>query len=210
MPLWLEIVIAVVGLLGTILGVLGISGYLAERGKFKAKRANERELAREQEEEERKQQRLTDSIRTVFREESKPINDKIENIFSEINEIKVDLAANTTGTVTMLRDRMKAILDLCREDGYASASTKANWHELYKTYRDLGGNHFLEYVNAWKEEMDDLPVTPIERQTIDAEQLRALGLTFARAAAAPQARGKKKEKELVSVGVVENKKDDEE
>jgi hypothetical protein len=54
---------------------------------------------------------------------------------------------------------MKAILDDCREKGFASTGTKGNWHELYSTYKSLGGNHFKEYVDAWKEELEELPTT---------------------------------------------------
>lgn len=164
MPDWLTIVIAVTGLVGTVLGVLGISGYLGERAKHKAERRNRQEDQTEAELQAAADQRLKDNIRGVFQEEVVPITVKLDNITSEIEEIKIDLAANTVGTVTMLRDRMKAILDECREAGYATASTIANWHELYNTYKSLGGNHFREYVDAWKQELEDLPTTrPIQR-----------------------------------------------
>ena len=52
---------------------------------------------------------------------------------------------------------MKAALIDYRQQGYVSASDKANWTEMYNTYRDLGGNHFKEYVDAWKDEVDQLP-----------------------------------------------------
>jgi hypothetical protein len=76
----------------------------------------------------------------------------------------------------MLRDRMKAILDECRAAGYATTSTVANWHELYNTYKTLGGNHFREYVDAWKQELESLPnntptsvprVRRVPRATVD-------------------------------------------
>ena len=160
MPDWLTIVIAVVGLLGTVLGVLGISGYLGERAKHKAEVKNRQEDKTAEELQAAAEQRLNVTIRKAFKEEAKPINDKLDAISSEIEEIKHDLADNTVGTVTILRDRMKSILDHARRDGYATTSTKGNWHELYKTYESLGGNHFKEYVDAWKQELDDLPSVP--------------------------------------------------
>lgn len=30
--------------------------------------------------------------------------------------------------------------------------------ELYNTYSSLGGNHFREYVDAWRREMEELPI----------------------------------------------------
>ena len=123
---WLEITIAVVGLLGTVLGVLGISGYLGERARHKAEKQNKKEDQQEAQLQEAADNRLKDTVRSVFQEEVSPINKKLDNITIEIEAIKSDLADNTIGTVTMLRDRMKAILDDCRHDGYASTSTKAN------------------------------------------------------------------------------------
>jgi hypothetical protein len=54
---------------------------------------------------------------------------------------------------------MKKSLDYCKRQGFAGASDRANWHELYNTYKKLGGNHFKEFVDAWKEEFDALPGT---------------------------------------------------
>lgn len=165
MPDWLTIVIAVTGLVGTILGVLGISGYIGERAKHKAEIRNRQDDQAADELEALRRQRNEDSIRSVFKSEMKPVTDKLNAIENEIIEIKHDLADNTTGTVTILRDRMKAILDDCRAAGYATTGTKGNWHELYKTYASLGGNHFREYVDAWKLELEDLPSTPPQGRT---------------------------------------------
>jgi len=126
MPEWLTIVIAVVGLLGTVLGVLGISGYIGERAKYKAGRRNRQEEQRDQQVVEAQQRALEDSIRGVLQEETKPIKTSLTEIKGEVEAIKHDLADNTVGTVTILRDRMKAILDECRAAGFATTSTKAN------------------------------------------------------------------------------------
>lgn len=160
MPDWLTIVVAVVGLLGTVLGVLGVSGYIGERAKHKAEIRNKQEDRTAAELQKAAEQRLNATIRSAFKEEIAPVNKKLDDISTEIDHIKHDLADNTVGTVTILRDRMKAILDDCRDAGYATTSTKGNWHELYKTYAGLGGNHFREYVDAWKHELDELPANP--------------------------------------------------
>lgn len=162
MPDWLTIVIAIIGLIGTVLGVLGVSGYLGERAKFKAEKKNKKEEKTEMELEQLHVKQMEDTFRSVYREESQGIRDELSKINNEIVEIKEDLSANTVGTVTILRDRMKAILDECRNAGYATTSTKGNWHELYNTYKSLGGNHFKEYVDAWKTELEGLPSVPPE------------------------------------------------
>ena len=92
-----------------------------------------------------------DEMREVMEDVNRPTNEKIDKMDSKLD-------ANTKGTVTLLRDRMKASLDDCRNKGFASATDKANWHELYDSYKDLGGNHFIEYVNQWRDEMDGFPL----------------------------------------------------
>lgn len=163
MPDWLTIVIAVIGLIGTVLGVLGISGYLGERARHKAEKKNRQEDKTEEELQAAEDKRLHDAICGAVRQENAPINAKLDNITKDIEEMKSDLADNTKGTVTLLRNDMKKSLDYCKRQGYASTSDRANWHELYNTYKNLGGNHFKEYVDAWKEEFDELPAVPPQK-----------------------------------------------
>ena len=137
----------------TLAGLFGVGVYFADRAKYKAGRKNRHE----EEAEERQKAAYKEELRSVIKEENKPLENKIDQLDKNIVEMKGDLADNTIGTVTLLRDRMKAILDECRKEGYASTSTKANWHELYTTYGNLGGNHFKEYVDQWKAELDALP-----------------------------------------------------
>ena len=136
--------------------LFGVGVYFTERARHKAGKKNQKE----DDEEARKKAAYKEELRTVIREENKPLENKIEKLDKNVVEMKGDLANNTVGTVTLLRDRMKAILDDCRDKGYASPSTKANWHELYTTYGNLGGNHFKEYVDQWKKTLDDLPDNP--------------------------------------------------
>lgn len=150
MPTWLSIVIAVIGLCGTLLGILGVTAYASERFKYKAKKKNKAEEDEERRKTEQIRQDLKNAIREVVKEEIKPLSE-------QINLLTKNLADNTAGTVTLLRDSMKAALIDYRQQGYVSASDKANWTEMYNTYRDLGGNHFKEYVDAWKDEVDQLP-----------------------------------------------------
>lgn len=88
-----------------------------------------------------------------------------EEVRGQIEEIKSDIAANTVGSVTLLRDRMKSSLDRCKEKGFATDSDKGNWNELYNSYKDLGGNHFKEYVDQWKETMMNLPTEQLIKPT---------------------------------------------
>ena len=147
MPVWLQIVSVIAGIVGTLLGIFGISAYINERMKHKATRKNQEE----DEIAELKHQKHLEELRAVIREENASIKD-------DISSIKDNLAVNTKGTVTILRNDMKKSLDYCKKQGYVSRSDKINWNELYSTYGELGGNHFKEFVNGWKEELEELPV----------------------------------------------------
>ena len=147
MPVWLQIISVIAGIVGTLLGIFGISAYINERMKHKATRKNQEE----DEIAELKHQKHLEELRAVIREENASIKD-------DISSIKDNLALNTKGTVTILRNDMKKSLDYCKKQGYVSRSDKINWNELYSTYGELGGNHFKEFVNGWKEELEELPV----------------------------------------------------
>lgn len=147
MPVWLQIISVIAGIVGTLLGIFGISAYINERMKHKATRKNQEE----DEIAELKHQKHLEELRAIIREENRDIKD-------DIASIKDNLALNTKGTVTILRNDMKKSLDYCKRQGYVSRSDKINWNELYSTYGELGGNHFKEFVNGWKEELEELPV----------------------------------------------------
>lgn len=80
----------------------------------------------------------------------------------QMDRIENKLTSNSEGTVTLLRDRMKCLKDEYEERGYAKDGDKANWKELYDSYKNLGGNHFHEYVDQWKLTIEKLPKVPPE------------------------------------------------
>lgn len=146
----------------SIAGLFGVTVYFAERARQKAGKKNRKELEKEAKEKEEKNklealklQEYENSLRIIIREENASLKE-------DVSEIKENLQDNTKGTITLLRNDMKKSLDYCKRQGYASSSDRANWHELYNTYGKLGGNHFKEFVDAWKQELDDLPVHPEE------------------------------------------------
>ena len=107
--------------------------------RFDRKEAARTELEKLQEEK-RRQERREDVLQTLH-EELKPLIDKVDNMQKALN-------LDVEGTVTQLREFMKLSRDRFVEQGYISASDYASWHELYSTYKKLGGNHFREYVDA--------------------------------------------------------------
>lgn len=84
--------------------------------------------------------------------------DEMENNFEEkLEQIDKKLDLNTEANVTKLRDSMKERRDNLIKKGYTTASDRANWNELYNAYANLGGNHFREYVDQWKNDVMTLP-----------------------------------------------------
>ena len=150
MPEWVQVASIIIGSIGTLLGIFGVSAYISERMKHKATKRNQEEDAREAEIAELKHQKHLQELRAVIREETAPIKD-------DIAMIKDNLALNTKGTVTILRNDMKKSLDYFKAKGVMSRSDKTNWRELYNTYAELGGNHFKEFVDGWKEELEEIP-----------------------------------------------------
>jgi len=154
MPVWLQIISVIASIVGTLLGIFGISAYINERMKHKATKKNQEE----DEIAELKHQKHLQELRAVIREETTSIKD-------DIAMIKDNLALNTKGTVTILRNDMKKSLDYFKSKGVMSRSDKTNWKELYNTYAELGGNHFKEFVDGWKEELEEIPTEKPKTKT---------------------------------------------
>lgn len=136
MPVWLDILLAILG--GTGLSSLVVST-IWTRHKDKM-----------QESKNRKEADQLERIRKIVREENKSTHDKLDAVSTQLD-------LNSQGTITLLRDRMKCSLNYCHQQGYKTTTDMANWMELYNSYKNLGGNHFREYVNQWKAEIESLP-----------------------------------------------------
>ena len=154
---WYNVLVLILGITTSVLGIFGISAYINERMKHKANKKNKSEETIEAKKLE-EQNKLRELEHQEYIEElSQIINNAIEPLAKDICEIKADLARNTHGEAVSLRTDMKQLVDSYKDRGYASAGDRANWIELYNTYNELGGNHFREYVDGWKEELQNLP-----------------------------------------------------
>ena len=97
------------------------------------------------------------------------LDEKITPIANDVAQIKGNLAQNTEGTVTLLRNDMKKARDYYKDEKhYATTNDKASWMELYNTYSKLGGNHFREYVDGWRRDVMELPTEkPRQRRRLN-------------------------------------------
>ena len=146
MPIWLTILLALGGSTLVSLIVTAVwrkAEYQHNRFKeFEKKDAEEKQRAEAQERQLKWEAKLENEL-------IKPLSDKLDAIQS-------DLLANKNATVSSLRADMMLLRDQFRHKGYASGNDKAAWNQLYKDYSDLGGNHFKEYVDQWKEEVNKM------------------------------------------------------
>ena len=151
MPLWLQIIIAVFGLVGTVLGIFGISAYINERMKHKATKKNKQEdeaEARRLLEEEEKQKALEElrhqkymtDLRTIIKEENEQ---SIAPIKAELTQIGNKLNLVADGTVDMLRERILSTYYKCLEKGYRTQYDSENIDHMHRDYAGLGGNSFI-------------------------------------------------------------------
>lgn len=145
-----KIVISIASLIISLLTLCGFGVFMSLNTKKRFDRRQAEEARIEEALREQEQAKLMELF-------NKALDAKLAPIAQDVSLIKTNLALNTEGTVTILRNDMKKSLDFCKDRGFATSSDKANWKELYNTYGKLGGNHFQEYVNQWKQEMEDIP-----------------------------------------------------
>lgn len=97
-------------------------------------------------------QKRSEEILMAIRKEMTPVSEGISSI-------KQDLEADRAATIISIRSNMKQLRDKYLTQGFADTGDNATWNELYNNYSALGGNHFKEYVNQWKTEINSLPRT---------------------------------------------------
>lgn len=152
----LTIAFGIIGALGTIFGIIGVSAYFQQRAKHRAELRNQQEDAERDEFEEFEQNKRKEAMREVIREEINPLEDKIIKI--EDNTQK-----SLNADVLSLRCNMKTIEERCKTQGYSDIGDKATMKKLRKQYEDLGGNDFRDYVNRWCEVVEELPDEKIKK-----------------------------------------------
>ena len=148
MPEWLSI----------LLGILGSLGILSATGKFIFDAAVKRTKMQIEKIQAYDEQEQTKHLRTIIKDELQPVREDVSDIRSDMAEVKEQLALDKEATVVQLRTTMKSKRDEFCSQSYVESSDKSNWVELYNRYKDMGGNHFAEYVNGWKQDVENLPV----------------------------------------------------
>ena len=108
MPEWLSI----------LLGVLGSLGILSATGKFIFDAAVKRTKTQIEKIQAYDEQEQTKHLRTIIKDELRPMREDVSDIRSDIAEIKEQLALDKEATIVQLRTTMKSKSDKLCSKGY--------------------------------------------------------------------------------------------
>jgi hypothetical protein len=109
------VLISVIGGISTLFGAIGVTAYLTERGKHKASKKNA------------ESDRIESLLHESYKQELKGIiEETVRPLSISLDRIGCTLDANTAGTITLLRDRMKCSLEYCKRQGWRSNTDLAN------------------------------------------------------------------------------------
>ena len=161
----IELVKLIISICALVVSILTLCGFGVFMSLHTTKRFKKKEQKREAEEA-AKVAANNAALMTLI---NAALDAKITPIATDVAQIKGNLAQNTEGTVTLLRNDMKKARDYYKDEKhYASTNDKASWMELYNTYGKLGGNHFQEYVDGWKQDVMELPTEkPRQRRRLN-------------------------------------------
>lgn len=161
LPAWLITIISLAGstVITTIVGLVikhSFTKWMNKKEVIQLKRDAEheeleelREQKRLEEEGRHREERKTDVLESVGNL-LKPLGQKIDSIEGILTQDK-------ESTIVNIRITMKKLRDDYIQQGFATSADKATWNELYTCYKRMGGNHFKEFVDQWKIDVDNLP-----------------------------------------------------
>lgn len=175
LPNWANSLLSAVFSL-VIVGIIGlvvqhyIKKRLDRRDKEQQEKLNQEAKKQAEYEELRHQKRAAErkeEIKEAISIALVPVTNKINDIDSKLDTVTEDLSKDREATIVQMRVNMMNLHSLYKKQGWADVHQKATWNELYNNYKDLGGNHFAEYVDAYRDEIENLPTEPkkVEKKT---------------------------------------------
>ena len=142
MPVWLQILIAVLGALGTIFGAIGVTAYFAERARHKAQKKNDAEDRKEAEEAE-KQQKLDElEQQEVMNNVAEALADILLPKFKQI--MIEELAPIKAGVQVTCRYDLDELTSKADAQGWLSQYDKDRYKQMYESYHNLGENGVMD------------------------------------------------------------------
>ena len=133
MPIWVDILSAIIGAIGTIFGILGITSYLQTRLKYKAEKMNQKE----EDQEALKQESYLNQLKTI-------INSEVSPIVSSLEEIKEDVILLKKGIQATCRNDLEEMFEKAEKQGFCSNNDKMKFEASYQVYHALGKNGVMD------------------------------------------------------------------
>ena len=148
-PLWLQILSVVFGILGVIATALGLSAYFTERAKHKAQKKNEAEDKAEakQEADKQKLQELeaNEAMKNLAVQLADILMPKIKlAIAAELEPVKEDLAKVKSGVQVTCRYDLDELTNKADAQGWLSQYDKDRYKQMYLSYHSLGENGVMD------------------------------------------------------------------
>lgn len=125
--------IAIIGLLGTVLGVLGVTAYISRRMEHKAELKNKEEDKIEL----LKYNGYKEELKTIINEALVPVKD-------DLVEVKADLTLVKKGTQATCRNDLEEMFAIAEKQGYCSNEDKQKFEATYQAYHMLGKNGVMD------------------------------------------------------------------
>lgn len=168
MPTWLQIIIGIVGALGTIFSVMGVTTYIAERWKHRANRKNTEEDMQMADLEELRKQKYMEQLRNIIQDENEksvmPLRKRMDDMNDTVTSMDGRLTLVANGTVDTLRDRILSTYNKCMKKGFRNQNDYENMHHMCTDYFKLGGNSFV------RDCMNKFDALPSEEQLKGAQE----------------------------------------
>lgn len=141
---WYEILVLILGIIGSVFGILGVSAYINERAKHRAQKVNKKE-----DEEEAKKIEEEKKLEQMKHEEYKAelkliINNAIAPMIRDLEAIKDDIILVKTGVQVNCRSDLEDLADKADKQGFMTAYDKQRFENTYKSYHALGENGVMD------------------------------------------------------------------
>ena len=141
---WYEILVLVLGIIGSAFGIFGISAYINERMKHKASKKNKKEDDKEAQKLE-EQKRLEKMRHEEYKAELvQIIGGALQPIVKDLELIKSDIALVKRGVQVTCRNDLEDLADKADKQGFMSTYDKQRFESSYQSYHSLGENGVMD------------------------------------------------------------------
>ena len=169
---WYEILVLVLGIIGSIFGIFGVSAYINERAKHRASKKNKKEddaEAKKLEEQKKLEQMKHEEYKAEL---TAIINTAIAPALSDLESIKKDLITLKTGVQVSCRMGLEDLADKAERQQYLSAYDKQRFESAYQSYHSLGENGVMD---AKRERLLSMPeMKPVTKRKTTTKSKKIL------------------------------------